>query len=908
MKMARIGCRIAAIVALASALGAFDILLGQEVHLQWDANPEESVAGYNVYRGDGEGAELAQVNITGLLRELEFIDRGVQAGARYCYSVTAVDSSGLESEFSNVFCLNAPLANQPPVLVDDFFTLQEDGVISFEALANDDDPEGDSLSIVDFSQPRNGGVVLDGTRFVYTPNEDFYGQDSFVYSAADSQGNQSQASVDLQVQAVNDCPVARPDRFSLHPDSTAALAVLANDSDGDGEALQVIHVSQLGSAQVGVNPDGTVSFSRTGDDLSPTVFSYQVIDTSGCIASSQVYVAFALTSDGEPPQAKDDFAATDEDVAVSIRVLSNDFDSDGDALRITSLSRPSHGVAYIGGKGRITYIPQDDFHGTDRFEYVVGDEKGEQDTAQVTVKVRPVNDAPQADAGTDLQVLQGQQAWLRGKGRDADGDALTYLWKQVGGPPVQLLQADQPEAFFFAPDERKNATLTFQLTVSDSETVDQDRVEVRIEKRHPVFIPLSRDGDGAGLLQAALWNPHQDSNEVILTGLNFYGSETSLADSSFLYPGGGLSLAGDDPSLQLSDSAAIVAEGLQGDLDAALLFWGAASRDQAALGRLQESAQLSFLDVRSDATQSTALHLFNPDPRTPAEVTLRLFDRQGRLLDEFEATILGMGSLRAEMSDIFGGLEFDGYLQAASTLPIQGLQLRRRGGALSALPGLPATASTRLVVPHFSTEARTQSELRLLNSGKGDVTLDLTAYDEGGVPKGRAQLALASGGLLAAPVEEIFGFDAEGRSGYVVIHVFASDEAPSLSAALVFEGRGTGPSAAMPLSPREERFHQFPEMALGSGGQLALINPHRQTTMVRIEVYGPDGVQHSQASFLLPARKKILAPLDSEQYFGPSFQAQAGRIRIVSMLPVSAFAISSHGEGETLTALEGQVP
>ena len=74
------------------------------------------------------------------------------------------------------------------------------------------------------------------------------------------------------------------------------------------------------------------------------------------------------------PLAVGDTAATDEDHPVTVDVLANDSDVDGEALHLESVSQPAHGTARIAdGAAVIVYAPEADWHGTDRFVYTVAD-------------------------------------------------------------------------------------------------------------------------------------------------------------------------------------------------------------------------------------------------------------------------------------------------------------------------------------------------------------------------------------------------------------------------------------------------------------------------------------------------------------------------------------------------------
>jgi 3-phytase len=86
--------------------------------------------------------------------------------------------------------------NIPPVAVDDTISTAQDTAVTIEILANDSDPNGDTLTVASVTQPHNGSVAINADNTVtYTPNPDFTGQDSFTYTVSDGRGGQSTATV-----------------------------------------------------------------------------------------------------------------------------------------------------------------------------------------------------------------------------------------------------------------------------------------------------------------------------------------------------------------------------------------------------------------------------------------------------------------------------------------------------------------------------------------------------------------------------------------------------------------------------------------------------------------------------------------------------------------------------------------
>jgi hypothetical protein len=89
-----------------------------------------------------------------------------------------------------------------------------------------------------------------------------------------------------------------------------------------------------------------------------------------------------------PPVAIADEAVTDETVPVSMDVLANDEDADGDPLTVASVTQPAHGSVVIDvGARTVTYTPEPDFHGVDNFTYTANDGALPSEPAMVTITV-----------------------------------------------------------------------------------------------------------------------------------------------------------------------------------------------------------------------------------------------------------------------------------------------------------------------------------------------------------------------------------------------------------------------------------------------------------------------------------------------------------------------------------------
>ena len=136
------------------------------------------------------------------------------------------------------------------------------------------------------------------------------------------------------------------------------------------------------------------------------------------LASSQVsqWRESVITEpDNDPPIAVDDSTTTDAGKAVTINVLNNDSDPNGDAITISSVSAPENGKAITeAGEAQITYTPDFGFTGYDGFTYAIMDSHGATATASVSVQVKakPDGDGSDSNLAINSGAEQGLDSWF----------------------------------------------------------------------------------------------------------------------------------------------------------------------------------------------------------------------------------------------------------------------------------------------------------------------------------------------------------------------------------------------------------------------------------------------------------------------------------------------------------------
>ncbi|WP_232700586.1 tandem-95 repeat protein [Vibrio parahaemolyticus] len=248
----------------------------------------------------------------------------------------------------------------------------------------------DSDSALNFSVSGNSNVLVSIENGIATisPTADWNGSETLTFTATDPSGESISQTVNFTVAPVADIVA---DKATVVEDTPTIIKVLGNDTfEGDGKVVSLDANNGPANGTVSVNPDGSVTYTPNDNYYGADSFTYIV--TSGGVSESTT-VSVDVTPVNDAPVAKDDIATTQEDTAVTIDVLPNDSDVDGDKLSVESASVPKDQGTVEVVNGKLVFTPAENFNGDAEITYTVTD--GElTDEAKVTVTVNPVNDAP----------------------------------------------------------------------------------------------------------------------------------------------------------------------------------------------------------------------------------------------------------------------------------------------------------------------------------------------------------------------------------------------------------------------------------------------------------------------------------------------------------------------------------
>ncbi|MDZ7842932.1 MAG: tandem-95 repeat protein [Gammaproteobacteria bacterium] len=367
------------------------------------------------------------------------------------YSYTVTSGGVTETATVNV------TVNAVVDIADDTQTTDEDTANTVDVLANDSFEGTPSVTAV--TQGTNGTVANNNNGTVtYTPDPDFNGTDSYTYTVT-SGGVTETATVNVTVTAVDD---GVADSFTTDEDTVLSADVSANDTFSAAATYSVN--TDVSNGTLALNGDGTFDYTPDADFNGADSFTYDVEDVNGDTET----VTVALTVNPVDDIA-DDTATVAEDGSTTDNLLAND-SFEGSPL-ITAVTQGANGTVVNNNDGTVTYTPDDDFNGTDSYEYTVTS-GGVIETATVNVTVNAVADGVADSFTTDEDTVLSDDVSTN----DTFSAAANYSLNADASNGAVSLSPDG--TFTYTPDADFNGSDGFTYDVEDvngdTETVTVD--------------------------------------------------------------------------------------------------------------------------------------------------------------------------------------------------------------------------------------------------------------------------------------------------------------------------------------------------------------------------------------------------------------------------------------------------
>lgn len=397
---------------------------------------------------------------------VRYAANGVTAGP---YNVAVTMSDGKASTTEQLEVTVKPTGSPiKPVTSNDFLTLVTGATGVVYPLANDSDPNEDSLTLVPnwpVDAPgyrvntEQGGAALEITGLAA-------GTYALDYAASDNTDS-TKGTIRLVVvepDGSNHAPIAVPDKVKLRPDRVVNVDVLANDVDADGDVLAITDVQtptgstggtvrasvidrRLVQVEVVPGPDGlaptgpfyigyTLADGHAGERAATQ--EQAANDADAVRAKGVVAVSIVPASVDQPPIAAPDEVWVRSGDVVTVPVLTNDLDPDGDPLELSGVV-PEQALALEAGDKLVAWtsgrnvVVKGSTPGTYTLQYSVV-ANGKPATGEITIRVTAAPDANNLNNSPTpkplvLRAVRNATVRLQVPtfGIDRDGDSVTVL-------------------------------------------------------------------------------------------------------------------------------------------------------------------------------------------------------------------------------------------------------------------------------------------------------------------------------------------------------------------------------------------------------------------------------------------------------------------------------------------------
>ncbi|WP_231101494.1 tandem-95 repeat protein [Pseudoalteromonas luteoviolacea] len=402
-------------------------------------------------------------------------------------------SDGQQSASLSAFSITVNNVNDAPTIGGTpASSVDEDSSYSFVPSSTDID--GDSLTFSIQNQPAWALFNASTGALTGTPDDSHVGTYAdIVISASDGQFSVQLDTFNIEVVNTNDAPMGSNRSFeiseggNLTQDASAGLLnpnFVSDDDLDSGDVLSIAEFSQPSFGTLNVNDDGSFSYTHDNSETQGDSFTFRIKDTSGSLSDTYT-VSIDITPVSEAPIVVNDSAQTNEDTEVTINLLANDSDPEGDMVASSTviIDAPSFGSVSVSN-GVAIYSPNQDINGDDTFTYIVADQdSNNSEKATASIVILPVNDAPVAQALT-ANVEEDSVATpinVRAFATDVED----------GIPTGQITVNSQPQrgsvevssemgVINYTPRENEQGSDSFSYTIADSAGADSEPATVSI--------------------------------------------------------------------------------------------------------------------------------------------------------------------------------------------------------------------------------------------------------------------------------------------------------------------------------------------------------------------------------------------------------------------------------------------
>ena len=351
--------------------------------------------------------------------------------------------------------------NDTPVLQNDSLAINEDMSGELFLGGNDTDLDGDVVYYSANSISPLGEYNLSSNGlFTWLPFPNSFGTDTIEITACDPSGSCNNSSLFIQINAVNDAPLALPDTFTTSEDVAFQGTVLDNDMDVDDAALFVEFLSSPALGSLMDNQQGWFSYTPNAYAFGTESLTYRICDASNSCDTANVLIYIQPVNN--PPYVAGEYVHVMEDTMGEGSVAINDQDPDQEELSYALLSSTQHGSIFVDSIGQYVYTPDVNYFGQDSAQYEACDAAGICLQAWIIFEVDFINDAPIVlDEAVQVFMNDSITGTVATNDIELDAEPLTYYVLEDLTFGIFYMAPDGSYTFTPYPDVTGTFTVTY---------------------------------------------------------------------------------------------------------------------------------------------------------------------------------------------------------------------------------------------------------------------------------------------------------------------------------------------------------------------------------------------------------------------------------------------------------------
>lgn len=400
-------------------------------------------------------------------------------------------------KLSTFVCLNLIVAcggggssPTPPTANSASLTLNEDTVGSGRLTGSAG--EGGVLSYSISRRPSNGQVELSGSEYTYTPDADYFGNDSFTFTVVEGELSSSTATVSINIDAVNDAPTANSITFDLEEDIELSGTLPVSDIDNSSLFIEITTSPQNG--ELVINEDNSFIYTPAenyfGED------SVNLIASDEEFSTEEVTVTFTVAPINDAPIATDMSLSVLADSEILVNLDAVDIENTPLTYNTSLDFEKANVIDGPSVAGDLTIAVPYGSYGSDLMEFFAYDGELESNIANIELNIS----APLTEPNLSVHRFVSERAAVGIDTIEFNGKVVVAGF--TNGILDETEQEFQRNAFFRIYDKSNNLENTIHVSMGETSMTQATLVEhdgklvmLGVYRDEAYFISLSNEFD-----------------------------------------------------------------------------------------------------------------------------------------------------------------------------------------------------------------------------------------------------------------------------------------------------------------------------------------------------------------------------------------------------------------------------